>query len=70
MDSKIDQEVIDELISMLEDHIAGGLKPEESEDIPEEAEAVPGIEVPEAEVPAEDEDDEDMRKLMEHYSRS
>jgi hypothetical protein len=74
MDSKIDQQVIDELIAMLEDHVAGGLKPKE-EAIPgvddEAAEGDPAIGGPEheaSEMPAE-EDDEDMQKLMEMYSR-
>ena len=73
MNSKIDQEVIDELITMLEDHIAGGLKPQSSEPTSEE---IPGVESEEGEVevsvkkemPAED-DDEDMKALMEMYSK-
>lgn len=75
MQSKIDQQVIDELIVMLEDHVAGGLKKPEAEAIPgvdeEASEGDPAIGGPEHEVseaPAE-EDDEDMQKLMEMYSR-
>ena len=72
MDSKIDQEVIDELIAMLEGHISSGLGPKKEE-------SVPGVEAEEG--PADlsvgdplaakepDEDDEDMKKLMEMYSR-
>ena len=70
MSSKIDQEVIDELIAMLEEHIGSGLGPKKDEMVPEAAaEEVPGVE-PEMEAaePAED-DDEDMKKLMEMYSR-
>lgn len=66
MNSNIDQEVIDELIAMLEDHIAGGLKPEAPAAEPEAEEAIPGVE-PSAEAPAED--DEDMKALMEMYSK-
>jgi hypothetical protein len=68
MNSNIDQEVIDELIAMLEDHIAGGLKPKAEEAPAMEAEApaeesIPGVEA------SPEEDDEDMKKLMEMYSR-
>lgn len=67
MSSKIDQEVLDELIAMLEDHIAGGLKPESAEPVAEE---IPGVESEEAEVAAKpEEDDEDMAALMEMYSK-
>jgi hypothetical protein len=68
MNSNIDQEVIDELIAMLEDHIAGGLQPKAEEAPAMDAkpeESIPGVEASEA--PAED--DEDMKKLMEMYSR-
>lgn len=75
MDSKIDQEVIDELIAMLEEHVVGGMKKPEAEAIPgvddEAAEGDPAEGGPEheaSEMPAE-EDDEDMQKLMEMYSR-
>jgi hypothetical protein len=67
MNSKIDQEVIDELIAMLEDHIAGGMKPKSVEvemEAEPEAEAIPGVEATAAE-----EDDEDMKALMEMYSK-
>jgi hypothetical protein len=68
MDSKIDQEVIDELIAMLEDHIAGGMKPAAPEDAPADEEAEPVAE----EIPGvekSEEDDEDMAALMEMYSK-
>lgn len=74
MNSKIDQEVLDELIAMLEDHIAGGLKSESaakpaSEEIP----GVEGSEGGEVEISVEkevpQEDDEDMKALMEMYSK-
>ena len=70
MNSKIDQEVIDELIAMLEDHIAQSVKPEDKVDAekPEGDEAIPGVEHEASEEPSE-EDDEDMKKLMEMYSR-
>lgn len=70
MNSNIDQEVIDELIAMLEDHIAGGLKPQAAAPAaePEAEEAIPGVEASE-EAPAADEDEEDMKKLMEMYSK-
>jgi hypothetical protein len=66
MSTKIDQEVLDELIAMLEDHIAGGLKPESAaEPVAEEA-----VEPEGEEVAAEpQEDDEDMAALMEMYSK-
>lgn len=76
MDTKIDQDVIDELISMLEDHIAGGLKKPDEKGAEEE---IPGVEAkdPQASpdageadgIPEPDADDEDMKKLMELYSR-
>lgn len=68
MSSKIDQEVLDELITMLEDHIAGGLKPESpAEPVAEE---IPGVESEGEEVASEpQEDDEDMAALMEMYSK-
>jgi hypothetical protein len=66
MDTKIDQEVLDELVAMLEDHIAGGMKPAEPEEAVEEEtpveEEIPGVEKSE-------EDDEDMAALMEMYSK-
>lgn len=65
MQSKIDQEVIDELIAMLEEHVVGGMKKPEAEAVPE---AEPALEPEASEAPAE-EDDEDMQKLMEMYSR-
>jgi hypothetical protein len=66
MSTKIDQEVLDELIAMLEDHIAGGLKPESAaEPVAEEAVESEGEEV--ATEPQED--DEDMAALMEMYSK-
>lgn len=71
MNSNIDQEVIDELIAMLEDHIAGGLKPKAAEGVePTEPtdELIPGVEASE-EAPAAEEDDEDMKALMEMYSK-
>lgn len=73
MNSKIDQEVIDELIAMLEDHVAGSLKkpeaiPEVDDEAPEGDSAIPGVEHEASEAPAE-ENDEDMRKLMEMYSK-
>jgi hypothetical protein len=73
MNSKIDQEVIDELIAMLEDHIAGGLGPKKEAEVPgveesaEEETAEPAAE--EGAEPKSEEDDEDMKKLMELYSR-
>lgn len=70
MNSKIDQEVLDELIAMLEDHIAGGLKPEPTAQ--PESEEIPGVEAEGEEVaaaPSQDEDDEDMKALMEMYSK-
>jgi len=70
--SNIDQDVIDELIAMLEDHIAGSMKkPEEIEvdaEGPEGDTAAPGVAHEQSETPSE-EDDEDMKKLMEMYSR-
>ena len=66
MDSKIDQEVIDELIAMLEDHIAGGMKPAEAE-APADEEPMPEEEIPGVE--KSEEDDEDMAALMEMYSK-
>lgn len=69
MSSKIDQEVLDELIAMLEDHIAGGLKPESAEPASEE---IPGVEAEGEEMPSKpkaSEDDEDMAALMEMYSK-
>ena len=69
MSSKIDQEVLDELIAMLEDHIAGGLKPESAEPVAEE---IPGVESEGEEMPSKpeaSEDDEDMAALMEMYSK-
>lgn len=63
MESNIDQEVIDELVAMLEEHIAGGLKKPDAEPTPE-AEPVPGVE---AATPSED--DEDMKALMELYGK-
>lgn len=68
MSSKIDQEVLDELIAMLEEHIGSGLGPKKDELVPEAAEEVPGVEPEMEAAPAED-DDEDMKKLMEMYSR-
>jgi hypothetical protein len=69
MNSKIDQEVIDELIAMLEDHIAGGMKkPEVDDEAAEGDSAIPGVEHEASESPAE-EDDEDMKALMEMYSK-
>ncbi len=66
MQSKIDQEVIDELVKMLEDHIAGGMKPESEEQPLPESEEIPGVES--SEEPAQ-EDDEELQKLMELYSK-
>ena len=71
MQSKIDQDVIEELIAMLEDHIAGGMKPKQEE--------IPGVEALEgdsaeggsqheaSEAPADE--DEELKKLMELYSK-
>ena len=71
MNSKIDQEVLDELVAMLEDHIAGGMKKPEAE-VDEEAmegdSAIPGVEHEASEAPAEG-DDEDLKALMEMYSK-
>lgn len=69
MESKIDQEVIDELIAMLEGHIAGGLKKPDAPAAPEPEADIPGVEAAEGEAPAIDEDEEDMKKLMEMYSK-
>ncbi len=69
--SNIDQEVIDELIALLEDHIAGGMKKPEAEVDDEAAEgddSIPGVAHEASETPAE-EDDEDMKKLMEYYAK-
>jgi hypothetical protein len=70
MQSKIDQEVIDELVKMLEDHIAGGMKPEmPSEEAAEgDSESIPGVEHEASEAPAQ-EDDEELQKLMDLYSK-
>lgn len=74
MNSKIDQEVLDELVAMLEDHIAGGLKPESAME-PESEEKIPGVEDKEGgevEISVEKEmpeDDEDLKALMEMYSK-
>lgn len=68
MNSKIDQEVLDELITMLEDHIAGGLKPESAAE--PKSEEIPGVESEREEDAAKpQEDDEDMAALMEMYSK-
>jgi hypothetical protein len=73
MDSKIDQEVIDELIAMLEGHISSGLGPKKEELVPgveaEEGPADLSVGDPLAAKEPEEEDDEDMKKLMEMYSR-
>jgi hypothetical protein len=70
MDSKIDQEVMDELIAIIEGHISSGLGPKKEESVPgveaEEGPADLSVGDPLAEP---EEDDEDMKKLMEMYSR-
>jgi hypothetical protein len=73
MQSKIDQDVIDELISMLEDHIAGGMKKPEIPSVDDEKEegdsSEGGPEHEASESKSKEEDEEDLKKLMEHYSR-
>lgn len=67
MEHKIDQEVLDELIAMIEDHFGNEMKKPEDQAAEEAAES-PEMQASEGpEMP--NEDDEDMRKLMEHYSR-
>jgi len=61
-ESKITPDVLDELIAMIENHFGNGMAPPE---------APAALEIPgevSLEAPGE-EDDEDMQKLMEHYSR-
>lgn len=67
MEHKIDQEVLDELIAMIENHFGNEMRKPEDASVEEAAES-PEAQISEGpEMP--NEDDEDMRKLMEHYSR-
>ena len=70
-ESKITPDVLDELLAMIEDHFGQGMTPPEAEEAPVMDAEIPGEEgfAGEVGLEAPEDDDEDMKKLMEHYGR-